>query len=47
MIYKSGGRNRIPYGVLNLATPGTFRVVSTINASEIPPKARITFGSPS
>ncbi len=44
LVWKSSGKNRIPYGVLSLASPGTFRVVSQMSAE--PDKARITFGDP-
>lgn len=44
LVYKASGKNRIPYGVLALSAPGTFRVVSRIDA-EID-KARLTFGDP-
>lgn len=47
MVYKSGGRNRIPYGTLHVPSAGTYNVISQINAAEVPPKARVTFGAPS
>ena len=44
VVWKSSGKNRIPYGVLSVSAPATFRVVSRLNAEL--DMARITFGDP-
>ncbi len=41
-VYKSGGRNRIPYGLLRVPRAGRHRVVSRVGADAVEP--RVTFG---
>jgi hypothetical protein len=41
-VYKSGGRNRIPYGLLQVPRAGRHRVVSRVGADAVEP--RVTFG---
>lgn len=44
VVWKSSGKNRIPYGVLSVPAPAKVRVVSQLNAEL--DMARITFGDP-
>ena len=44
VVWKASGKNRIPYGVLSISSPGTFKVVSQLTADL--DMARLTFGEP-